>query len=268
MTARRSERPAGRSSKSLPAAGTKAAGGLGKSTPALGRSNSGRPSKRPAEAAPRRPAFEATWPLFSENAAPSFPTDPGLTVQKLAPPSADLAAFAGQPELPPETNRASAKKARGAASSQAPEWLRAAQELVTWLEQRIEHGTVAPIEQAAIARVWAAFCLGGANEAQILRVAHIVQRAHTAIRETPRAHQDLQAAFHAAAGVLHAGLPSAIQKRMPLERAVAVVRRLRDEADGWTAIVEGTTELLGWTDYARVHAASAIRAVLERSLTP
>jgi hypothetical protein len=32
--------------------------------------------------------------------------------------------------------------------------------------------------------------------------------------------------------------------------------------------VEGTTELLGWTDYARIHAASAIRAVLERSRDP
>jgi hypothetical protein len=264
MTARRSERPPQRNQKSLPAAGNKTAGGLGKSTPALARNASLRPSKRPDGA--RKRAFEATWPLFSENAAPSFPSDAGLTLQKLAPPSADLAAFAGQPELPPETNRAASKKPRSAAS--APEWLRAAEELVTWLEQRIARGSVEPNEQAAIARVWAAFCLGGASEEQILRVAHIVQRAHTAIRETPRAHQDLQAAFHAAAGVLHAGLPSAIQKRMPLERAVAVVRRLRDEADGWTAIVEGTTELLGWTDYARAHAAGAIRAVLERSLQP
>jgi hypothetical protein len=266
MTARRSERPSERNRKSLPAAGNKAAGGLARaSAPTLSRNPSARPSKRP-EGTPRKRAFEVTWPLFSENAAPSFPTDPSLAVQKLAPPSADLAAFADQPDLLPEPNRVASKKPRPAAS--APEWQRAAQELVTWLEQRITRGTVEPSEQAAIARMWAAFCLGGASEGQILRVAHIVQRAHTAIRETPGAHRDLQAAFHAAAGVLHAGLPSAIQKRMPLERAVSVVRRLRDEADGWTAIVEGTTELLGWTDYARVHAASAIRAVLERSLQP
>lgn len=265
MTARRSERPSERNRKSLPAAGNKTVGGVARSTPTA-RNASARPSKRPVEAAPRRPAFEVTWPLFSQNAAPAFPTDPDLTVQKLAPPSADLAAFAGQPEMPPETNRAAGRKPRVTPSSQPPEWLRAAQELVAWLEPRIARGTLEPSEQAAVARLCAAFSLGGANEDQILRVAHIVQRAHTAIRETPRAHQDLQAAFHAAAGVLHAGLPSAIRKRMPLERAVAVVRRLRDEADGWTAIVEGTTELLGWTDFARVHAASAIRAVLERSL--
>jgi hypothetical protein len=266
MTARRSERPSERNRKSLPAAGNKTAGGLGRSSaPTLSRNPIGRPSKRPEGAAQKR-GFEVTWPLFSENSAPSFPSDPGLAVQRLAPPSAQLAAFAGQPELPPETNRAASKKPHPAAS--APEWQRAAEELVTWLTQRITRGTVEPSEQAAIARIWAAFCLGGANEAQIVRVAHIVQRAHTAIRETSGAQRDLQAAFHAAAGVLHAGLPSAIQKRMPLERTVAVVRRLRDEADAWTAIVEGTIELLGWTDYARLHAASAIRAALERSLQP
>ncbi|HEY3500694.1 MAG TPA: hypothetical protein VGK73_38640, partial [Polyangiaceae bacterium] len=193
-----------------------------------------------------------------------------VTVHHLAPPSADLAALAERPQ-PPDTTReltAEKKRLRAAAPGAAPEWLRAARALADWLEQRVEQGTVEPIEQAAIARVWAAFCLGGVSESQILRVAHLVQRAHTAIRETPRGSLDLQAAFHAAAGVLHTGLPSAIRARMPFERAVAVIRRLREEGDEWTAIVEGTTELLGWTDYARVHAASAIRAVLERSRSP
>ena len=55
---------------------------------------------------------------------------------------------------------------------------------------------------------------------------------------------------------------------MPLERAVHVVRRLRDEADAWAAIVEGTSELLGWNDYARTHAASVIRALLEQQRKP
>ncbi len=263
MTGRRSVRPSQPNRKS-PSGGTKTAGAAARATPAP-RSASARPSKRPVEPAPRKPAFDATWPLFSQNSAPVFPTDRGLTMQELAPPSADLAAFAGRPELPPETNRA-APKLRGGAAGQAPEWLRAAQELVAWLELCITRGALEADEQATIARVCAAFSLGGASENQILRVAHIVQRAHTAIRETPRAQQDLQAAVQAAASVLHAGLPSAIRKRMPLERTVAVVRRLRNEADGWTAIVEGTTELLGWSDDARVHAASAIRAVLERSL--
>jgi hypothetical protein len=186
----------------------------------------------------------------------------------LAPPSADLAALAGRAAPPSETAKQvdrQRQKLAGAPDAESPEWLRAASSLAAWLEERIERGEVDVVDQATIARAWAAFCLGGATEPQILRVAHMVQRAHAAIRESPRGHQDLQAAFHAAAGVLHSALPGPIRERMPLERVVYVVRRLREEADGWTAIVQGTTELLGWTDYARVHAATAIRTVLERS---
>jgi hypothetical protein len=46
---------------------------------------------------------------------------------------------------------------------------------------------------------------------------------------------------------------------------VQVVRKLRTEADAWTAVVEGATQLLGWNDYARMHAASVLRSVIERS---
>jgi hypothetical protein len=119
---------------------------------------------------------------------------------------------------PSETARAldrERKRLTHSAAPDEPEWRRAATALAEWLDARIAHGSVEPVEQAAIARAWAAFCLGGVSEPQILRVAHIVQRAHTAIRESPRGHQDLQAAFHAAAGVLHAGLPTAIKARMP-----------------------------------------------------
>jgi hypothetical protein len=59
-----------------------------------------------------------------------------------------------------------------------------------------------------------------------------------------------------------------VRDRMPLERAVHVVRRLRDEADSWAAIVEGTSELLGWKDHARTHAATVIRALLEQQRKP
>ena len=267
MTVRKSERPApGRLGKSTP--------GLGK-TPGVGRTtplakSPARVSKRPPGPDPAAARnFAATWPLFGDAAAPAFPAHPATTVHQLAPPSADLAALAGRAaplsETGKHTERPQAQKLTPDANDGAPEWVRAASSLAAWLEERIARGSVEPVEQAAIARAWAAFCLGGATEPQILRVAHIVQRAHTAIRESPRGQQDLQAAFHAAAGVLHAGLPSVIRQRMPLERVVYVVRRLREEADAWSAIVQGTTELLGWTDYARVHAATAIRAVLERS---
>jgi hypothetical protein len=212
--------------------------------------------------------FAATWPLFGDAAAPSFPAHPATTVHQLAPPSSDLAALAGRPAPLSENAKQVDRERKRLTNTNAadePEWRRAASALATWLEERIAHESIDAIEQAAIARAWAAFCLGGVTEPQILRVAHMVQRAHSAIRESPRGHYDLQAAFQAAAGVLHAGLPMPIKQRMPLDRVVYVVRRLREEADAWTAIVEGTTELLGWTDYARVHAATAIRAVLERS---
>ena len=40
------------------------------------------------------------------------------------------------------------------------------------------------------------------------------------------------------------------------------------ERYGYYRIVEGTSELLGWKDYARAHAASVIRDVLERNRNP
>jgi len=266
MTVRKSERPtAGRLGKSTPALGKTP--GVGKTTPFA--KVSSRPSKRPTAIDQNTVKnFAATWPLFGDKSAPAFPAHPATTVHQLAPPSSDLAALAGRAAPPSETGKQAERQRRHLASTTdpgEPEWLRAASSLAEWLDARIAQGRVEPVEQAAIARAWAAFCLGGVTEPQILRVAHIVQRAHSAIRESPRGHQDLQAAFHAAAGVLHAGLPSVIKQRMPIERVVYVVRRLREEADGWTAIVQGTTELLGWTDYARVHAATAIRAALERS---
>jgi len=139
-----------------------------------------------------------------------------------------------------------------------------ARALADWLEARIQTGSVDAVEQAAIARAWAAWSIGGASEAHILRVAHLVGRAHSAIRDTPRQAQQLQAAYHACAGVLHSSLPGGIRDRMPFERALYIVRKLHDEADHWAAIVDGTAELLGWKDYARVHAASVVRAVIER----
>lgn len=250
MTNRRSERPS--------------TGRLGKSTP-------GRGTRRLTSDAPKKRTFDATWPLFGDSPGPAFPADPVAAVHGTSPPSADLKALAVHSDPSPELSRQATlerRRLRESLPPSQPEWVNAARALSHWLEQRIERGSVEPSEQAAIARTWAAFCLGGVTEPQIIRVAHIVQRAHRAIRDTPRQSSDLQAAFHAAAGVLHAGLPTPIRSRMPLERAVHVVRRLYDEADGWTAIVEGTTELLGWTDYARIHAASAIRAVLERSRDP
>ena len=134
--------------------------------------------------------------------------------------------------------------------------------LADWLEIRIRRGQVQPFEEAAIARTWAAFTLGGLTEQHILQAAKVVQRAHAAIRQVPRSGE-LQQAINACAGVLYGGLPRAVRERMPLERVVATVRMLEGEADAWAAIVEGVADIAGWRDYARIHAASVIRAVIE-----
>jgi hypothetical protein len=215
----------------------------------------------------RQRNFEITWPLFGDAQREPFPVDPQQTLSPFAPPSEELARLAKGPELPPETSEQAERHARRLRESlppMAPEWMRAARALADWLELRIARGMVDPSEQALIARTWAAFALGGATEPQILRVAHLVHRAHVAVRELPRDDR-LPIALRAAASVLHSGLPTTVRKRMPLERAVYVMRVLHDEINNWAAIVEGTAELLGWKDYARIHAASAIRTVLEKN---
>ncbi len=218
------------------------------------------PSKKHADLA-------GTWPLFDEGQPGRFAADPKQTLSSSSPGELQLSALDRQDEFndTPDSRETDARRARESLPPLSPEWMRAARALADWLEERIRGGTVDSLEQAAIARTWAAWSMGGASEASILRVAHLVGRAHGAIRGTPRQDQRLQAAYQACAGVLHSSLPTAIRERMPFERALFVVRRLHDEADHWAAIVDGTAELLGWKDYARVHAAAVLRAMIERS---
>jgi len=215
----------------------------------------------------KNPDFAGTWPLFDEGKPGNFPADPQQALDASSPGEVELAALDQHDEFndAPDSRRKNARRARESLPPLSPEWMRAARALADWLEERIVNGAIDPIEQAAIARTWAAWSLSGASEAHILRVAHLVGRAHGAIRGTPRQQQELQAVYHAAAGVLHSSLPTAIRDRMPFERALFVVRKLHDEVDHWAAIVDGTAELLGWKDYARVHAASVLRAMIERS---
>jgi hypothetical protein len=214
---------------------------------------------------PKR-TFQITWPLFGDESRP-FPADPERTVHDLEPPSAQLDALKTSPDSPDSTERLEqeVRRTRESLPPSAPDWMRAARALADWLELRIKRGHVEQVEEAAIARTWAAFSLGGVTEAQIHKIARVVQRAHTAIRETPRGASELEIAIHACAGVLYGGLPRQVRARMPLERVVATVRKLRGQADPWAAIVEGVADLAGWKDYARVHAASVVRAVVEGS---
>src|SRR3954470_7732071 len=215
----------------------------------------------------KNPDLAGTWPLFDEGQPGNFPAHPQQTLSSSSPGEVELAALDQQDEFndTPDSRRKDTRRARESLPPLSPEWMRAARALADWLEERIQRGSIDPLEQAAIARTWAAWSMGGASEAHIVRVAHLVGRAHGAIRGTPRQNQQLQAAYHACAGVLHSSLPTGIRERMPFERALFVVRKLHDEADHWAAIVDGTAELLGWKDYARVHAATVLRAMIERS---
>jgi hypothetical protein len=205
--------------------------------------------------------LEITWPLFGD--AQPFPADADRTVTDFEPPAADLAALKTSAD-PPDTTERIEREVRNMRESlppAAPEWMRAARALADWLEVRIKRGQIAAVEEAAIARTWAAFSLGGVTEQEIFKVARVVQRAHTAIREVRGT--DLQVAISACAGVLYAGLPRTIRERMPLERVAAAVRKLHGQADAWAAIVEGVSDIAGWKDYSRIHAASVLRAVIE-----
>lgn len=212
--------------------------------------------------------LEITWPLFGDSQP--FPEDPERTVTDFEPPESDLQALKTSPDTPDATDRIEreVRRMRESLPPQAPEWMRAARALADWLEIRIKRGQVTPVEEAAVARTWAAFSLGGLTEQEIFKIARVVQRAHSAIRETPRTAAELQAAINACAGVLYAGLPRTVRERMPLERVVAAVRKLRDQPDPWAGLVEGSSDIAGWKDYARIHAASVLRAVIEKRNKP
>lgn len=225
------------------------------------------PNATPAADHTRAQDLRGTWPLFNERAEPQFPEDPKFAVTPFRVEGDELESLEGRVDLPETTEQAETetRRLRYSEPPAAPDWMRAARVMSEWLRERVARGDVTPQEEAAIARTWAAFSLAGSTEPQIHKVAHLVRRAHSAIRSSQRLAGEMQAAIRDGAGVLHAGLPSAIRDRMPLERAIQLVRGLRDEADGWAAVVDGVSELLGWKDYARLHAAAAIHAVIERN---
>jgi hypothetical protein len=155
-----------------------------------------------------------------------------------------------------------AAKAFSALPDDAPEWMRAARVLADSLEECIRSGNVDDLEQAAIERAWYAWTLGGATPRHVLKTAHLVRRAHEALQ----AHQQqmTERFVRDCAEVMHANLPAAVRQTLPFERVVWVAHLLRAQADPWVAVVEGTAELLGWKDYARVHASNVIRSVIQQ----
>ncbi|MDX2055849.1 MAG: hypothetical protein SFV15_25835 [Polyangiaceae bacterium] len=220
----------------------------------------------------RKANLEITWPLFdTKPPGEPIPASPIHEVSAYAPPSADLVALEMGRGLSPEREARSeaeakeqTKKLSGSLPPGAPDWMLAARALTTSLEALIARGVAEPAEQAAVARTWAAWSLGGATESHILRVSHLVSRTHAALHSS-RLQPPSAADLEAAAGVLYQGLPSVLQARIPKERVVLVVAEIARTEDAWTAVVECSAELLGWKHYGRVHAASAIRRVMERA---
>ncbi len=141
----------------------------------------------------------------------------------------------------------------------APGWMRRARRIVLALEKSIQDGKVSKSTEASIERAYAAYELGSSDR-QIAGVAHLVERAHQAIRDTSRA--ELESAYVDCAEVLYQGLPAPVQRQKTFDEVVEAIRQLRKEADGWTAVISATSHLLGWDEGASAHAAHAIRIAL------
>lgn len=206
-----------------------------------------------------------TLPLFGRGSTPPIAADPRQQPLAFSPEPWRLQELHDRPSAkvsdPPTAKTPSKRLVRESLPPSAPEWMHGARMLSRALEAIVERGDASPLEQAAVARMLATWNLGGLNENQILQVAHLVSRAHRAIRETPR--QEPEAAIRDCAGVLHSGLPSTLRSRVPVERVTWIVRAMRHTADPWVALVEATCELVGWTDLARWHAAALLRCLLE-----
>jgi hypothetical protein len=125
------------------------------------------------------------------------------------------------------------------------------------LEEAIRGGQPPPALEACIERAWAAWELDGSADKQIARIARLVDKAHTAIRETPAAR--LESAYNECAQVLWAGLPRHVKTKQEFATVLLILRELRSEADPWAAVVDATSKILGWSQAARAHAAHAVR---------
>lgn len=217
----------------------------------------------------RRGNFEITWPLYQADPGRRLPEDPATTFDPYTPESGVLSELSELPDVPESsgTEAEDARRLQESVPPPAPDWMRAAQMLVNQLSALLQSPeTISAEHEGAIARAWAAWSMGGVSEAQLLRVTHLVMRAHNALGAVrARDPEELQNAHVAAARVLQAGLPSALRECVPFERTLLVVRQVHSTNDLWTAVVEGSAELLGWTHYAKIHAAAVIRAAIERN---
>lgn len=124
----------------------------------------------------KNPDLAGTWPLFDEGQPRPFPADPRGALSSSSPGESELAALDQRDQFhdTPDSLAKNARRVRESLPPLAPDWMRAARAMADWLEERIRSGTVDAVEQASIARTWAAWAMSGASEAHILRVAHLV----------------------------------------------------------------------------------------------
>ncbi|HVU02693.1 MAG TPA: hypothetical protein VHE30_13120 [Polyangiaceae bacterium] len=142
----------------------------------------------------------------------------------------------------------------------APGWMLRARRMSLALEEAIRAGEPTPALEACIERAWASWELDGSQDKQIARIARLIDKAHTAIRETPAAK--LETAYNECAQVLWAGLPRHVKSKQEFAQVLLIIRDLRAEADSWAAVVDATAKLLGWSQAARAHAAHAVRVAI------
>lgn len=207
-----------------------------------------------------------TWPLFRYPEPPEYPADPDELISAYAPLPRQLDELRANAGVSPNPQAAQPSHPRLQTSCPpgTPDWLVAARTLGQELARMVERGEATPLQQAAVARAWAAWSLAETSQRQVLQTAHVLSRALDAMQASRRSARDPEEAIDEVASMIHQGLPRAIRERMPLSRAVMVARHLNNPRDTWHAVVQGTAELLGWSDYARVHAAAAVRQALER----
>ncbi len=223
----------------------------------FGRAPHSQPAKRrQADSAPRSTKATAASAELIQAAAKARTAAEELGAPPLA---------AAKQSRPAPAKRTPARSLRApdglkALPDDAPGWMQRARRMALALESAIRRESISPALEGNIERAWAAWQLEGVGDADIARVAHLVQRAHAALRDAKR-DQRQQAAFNCAE-VLWNGLPPRVQRRVEFDDAVALVRELSREVDGWTAIVRGTSVFCGWTEAGDLHASQAIRTAL------
>ncbi len=142
----------------------------------------------------------------------------------------------------------------------APEWMSRAQRMVAGLQEALQRIDIDESTLACIDRAWAGWELDGSNERQIARVALLSEKAHEAVRAA--APERLDKTIQDCAELVRNGLPRHVRRNIAVSDVAIAVRRMRNEADPWVAVVDATSDLLGWSDAARAHGARAIRVAI------